>query len=128
MPQEVLNILLSALGVIVTGLASWGVAMLTKWINSKISDKKAAEFINRIMKIITDAVMAIYQQFVEVLKNQGKFGPEEQKEAKNKALEIIQSQLTPELKEYITNNYGDIVPWLSSQIEAVLYTLKNKCK
>jgi len=128
MPQEVLNILLSALGVVVTGLASWGVAMLQKWINSKIKDQKAAEFINRIMKIITDAVMQIYQQFVEVLKNEGKFDLEQQKLAKDKALEIINYQLTPELKEFIMNNYGDITSWLSNQIEAVIYNLKNTCK
>ena len=126
MPQEVLNILLGCLGTALTALVGWGVAVLTNWLNTKIKDKKAAEFITRIMKIITDAVMSIYQQFVEVLKNEGKFGPEQQKLAKDKAIEIINSQLTPELKEYITNNYGDITPWISTQIEAVLYTLKNK--
>lgn len=80
------------------------------------------------MKIITDAVMQIYQQFVEVLKNEGKFDLEQQKLAKDKALEIINYQLTPELKEFIMTNYGDITSWLSNQIEAVIYNLKNTCK
>lgn len=40
MPQEVLNILLSALGVVVTGLASWGVAMLQNELILRLKIKK----------------------------------------------------------------------------------------
>ena len=125
MSQEILNIILSALGVVVMGLASWGVAVLTNWLNTKIKDKNLAMFLTKITTIITDAVKAIYQDFVEVLKKQGKFDAEAQKVAKEKALDIIKGQLTEEMKEYITSNFGDIEKWISDKIEAVLYTLKN---
>ena len=51
-----------------------------------------------------------------------------QKQAKEKALEIINSQLTEELKSYISSNYGDIQIWLSNKIESVIYMLKTTNK
>ena len=48
-----------------------------------------------------------------------------QKEAKDKALEIINSQLTDELKDFIAENYGDIQKWLLNKIESVIYQLKK---
>lgn len=126
MPQEILNIILSAVSVIVVGLASWGVTLLTNWITSKMKDKKAAGFLTKILGIIADAVKQIYQQFVEALKNEGKFNKEAQEKAKEGALKIIKEQLTPELTEFIKNNYGDATTWISNQIEVALYNLKNK--
>lgn len=108
MPQEVLNIILSALSIAVTGLVSWGVSLFISWMNSKIKDQELAKHLTKITQIVTDAVMNVYQSFVETLKANGGFTEEFQKQAKEKALKIIDSQLTEELRQYITNNYGDI--------------------
>ena len=124
MPQEVLNIILSALSIAVTGLVSWRVSLFISWMNSKIKDQELAKHLTKITQIVTDAVMNVYQSFVETLKANGSFTEECQKQAKEKALEIINSQLTEELKSYISSNYGDIQAWLSNKIEAVIYTLK----
>ena len=96
--------------------------------NSKIKDAQAAKYLTQITQIVTDAVMNIFQSFVETLKNNGKFDEAAQQEAKEKALAIIQSQLTDELKAYIQDNFGDMKQWLMSKIEAIIYTLKNKNK
>ena len=128
MPQEVLNIILSAVSLVVTGLVSWGVSVLINFMNSKIKDAQAAKHLTQITQIVTDAVMNIFQSFVETLKNNGKFDEAAQQEAKEKALAIIQSQLTDELKAYIQDNFGDMKQWLMSKIEAIIYTLKNKNK
>lgn len=125
MPTEIMNIIWSAVGIILTGLASWGVAALTKWLNSKISDKDVAAKITKILNIIADAVKQIYQEFVEVLKNEGKFDEAAQKQAKEKALAIIKGQLTEDLKTYITSTFGDVETYISNQIEVALYNLKN---
>lgn len=125
MPQEILNILLSALGIVVTGLVSWGVVVLTNWLNTKIKDKNLAMFLTKVTTIVTDAVKTVYQEFVEALKKDGKFDAEAQAKAKDKALAIIKQQLTDELKSYIETNFGDVEKWLGEKIEAVLYTLKN---
>lgn len=125
MSQEILNILLSALGIIVTGLASFVVAKLTQWINSKIKDKKTAALANGVITIITDAVKTVYQEFVEALKKEGKFDAEAQKAAKDKALAIIKAGLTAELNEFIASTFGDIDAYLANQIEVILYNLKK---
>lgn len=66
-----------------------------------------------------------FQTYVESLKKSGNFGAEAQLEALNKAKEIALSQLSEEVKEYITTNYGDINNWLTTQIEATINLLKN---
>jgi hypothetical protein len=124
MPQEVLNIILSAVSIAVTGLASWAVGLLISWMNKKIKDQTLAKHLTAITQIVTDAVMNVFQSFVETLKNNGKFDEAAQKEAKDRALDIIMKQLTPELKDYITTNFGDLTEWLSNKIESVIYGLK----
>lgn len=126
MPQEVLNIILSAVSVVVLGLASWGVTVLTSFINSKMKDKKMAAFLTKIINIVNDSVKTIFQEFVEILKQEGRFDETKQKQAKEKALQIINSQLTPELIDFVQSNYGDVEAWLSNQIEVAIYNLKNK--
>lgn len=125
MSQEILNIILSAVSIIVTGLVGWGVKALTQWLNSKIQDQTMASHLIQITTIVTDAVQSIFQSFVENLKKDGKFDQVAQQEAKNAALNIINNQLTPELKNYITKNYGDLTSWLSNKVESAIYELKN---
>lgn len=126
MPQEIMNIIWSALGVIITGLVTFGVTKLTSWINSKIGDQKAANYLSTIITLVGNAVKDIYQTYVESLKTQGKFGPEEQKIALEKCLNQIKSQLAPDLITYITTNFGDMDSYLRSLIESTIYNLKNK--
>ena len=66
-----------------------------------------------------------FQTYVESLKNSGSFGKEEQAIAFDKAKAIITSELTEELKTFITQNYGDLQKWIANQVEATIYKLKN---
>lgn len=124
MPQEVLNILLSALGVIVTGLASFLVAKLTQWLNSKISDAKAANYLSTIATIVFNGVQTINQTYVDTIKKEGKFDEEAQKEAYNRCLVTVKAQLMPDLIDYITKNFGDMDEYLRSLIESTVRSLK----
>lgn len=121
-----LQILLAAVATIVTGLASWGVAVFTNWLSSKMKNQKAAKMISDIINIIKDAVMEIFQTYVEALKKEGKFDAAAQKLAKEKAIQKIMARLSEEMKTYITEHYGDIQAWISEQIEVVIYQLKNQ--
>lgn len=125
MPQEIMNILLSALGVIITGLASFAVAKLTQWINSKISDSKAANFLSTLTTIVFNCVQEVYQTYVESLKESGSFDEAAQKEAYNRCLLKIKSQLAPDIIDYITKNFGDLDEYLKSLIESAIYNLKR---
>lgn len=120
-----MNIVLSGLGLIVTGLCSWAVSAFVKWIDSKIEDKRLANLLSNATTIVFDAVQATYQEFVEVLKEQGKFDEAAQQEAKERATKIIQSQLTMAMQQYIEENFGDLQGWISSKIEATIYSLKR---
>lgn len=128
MSQDILNAILSGAGVIISALCAWCASMLTKWLDSKIKDEKMKNFLSKMNSIITEAIMAVYQEFVEQLKKEGNFNDEAKAEAKQKAIEIINSQLTTEMKEYIQENYGDIEKWVNQKIESVIYELKNKYK
>lgn len=128
MPAEVWNIIWSVVGLVVTGLASWGVGLLINLLNSKIKDQKLAGYLTSITQIVTDAVMEVFQSFVDTLKKNGSFDKAAQEEAKQRAIDIIMTQLTPELKNYITENFGDMKQWLGTKIEAIIYNLKTTNK
>ena len=124
MPQEILNIILSAVSIIVTGLVGWGVKALTSWLNTKIKDAKMSNCLSQLTMIVSDAVMSVFQMFVDTLKKNGKFDQAAQTEAKEAAMNIVKTQLTPELSKFIKENYGDVEKWLGTKIEAVICDLK----
>lgn len=123
--NEVWKIIISAVGIIITGLASWLVVVLTNWLNTKIKDKKVAKWATDITNIVFNSVSCVFQTFVEALKKQGKFDKQAQEEAKQKAYNIIMTQLTPELQKYITDNFGDMKEYLMNLIESTIYSLKK---
>ena len=125
MNQDVLAIIISGLSIIITGLCSWATAAFINFLNSKIADKKLVTFLSDTTMIVTDAVQCVYQTFVETLKEHGKFDEEMQREAKQRALDIIESQLTNEMRNYIEDHFGDIELWLSEKIESVIYSMKR---
>lgn len=125
MPQEILNILYGALGLVITGLVTWGVTKFTQWINTKIEDRQAANYLSTIMTIVGNCVKEIYQTYVEGLKEEGGFDEKAHKKAQEMCLAKIKGQLAPDLIEYITQNFGDMTEYLKTLIESVIYTFKN---
>lgn len=123
--EQFYAILWTAVGTFVTGLLSWLTIVITNFFNSKIKDKKIAKMTTDITTIILNAVQTVFQTFVEVLKKEGTFNAEAQKEAKERALTIITSQLTPELVEYIKSNFGDVEEYIKNRIESMIYSLKK---
>ena len=123
-PQEVLNIIWSAVGVIVTGLISWATTKLIALMNSKIKDTQVKRWATDLTSIIMNSVLTVTQTYVDNLKKENAFTKEAQKEAFDKGLALFQNQLTPELKKYIEDNFGDIQVYLKTQIEAMIKSLK----
>ena len=123
------DILLNILSVVVTSiilpLITYAGARLITYLNSKIKDEKARELLSQATVVVTNAVRAVFQTYVDSLKKSGNFGAEAQLEALNKAKDIALSQLSEEVKEYINKNYGDINNWLITQIEATINLIKN---
>ena len=125
MNQILLNIIAALVTCIVLPLISFLGIKLSQWLSTKIKDEKAKALFTKAVDIVTNAVRVTFQTYVESLKNSGSFGKDEQLIALNKAKQIITSELTEELKAFISENYGDLQAWISNQIEASIYKLKN---
>lgn len=125
MNQILLNILAAVTTCIILPLISFLGIKLSQWLSTKIKDEKAKALFTKATEIVTNAVRVTFQTYVESLKNSGSFGKDEQLIALNKAKDIITSELTEELKAFISENYGDLQAWISNQIEASIYKLKN---
>ena len=124
--MNIQTILLSALSVVITALATWGTERLIALINSKLKNTKYAKYLTDAVGIVSRAVKTTYQTYVEALKDKNAFTGDAQLEALNKAKDIAMAQLSGEMKEFIESNFGDIEKWLTSTIESVIYDLKNK--
>lgn len=122
------EILFSVLGIILTGLASWGTSVLIKWLNSKIKNKELAAFATTIVTVINNAVKATYQTYVESIKGTDLWTKEAQERALQMALETAKSELTTEAIAYIEEQHGDVEKYLVTLIESSLYDLKNQLK
>lgn len=126
--DDLMKVILTIVGTVGTGLATWLTTVIIAWLNSKIKDKKLARWSTAVTKIIMGAVQSVFQTYVEALKKEGKFTEAEQRIANEKALSIIKSQLTDELIKYIKENFGDMEVFLKEQIEAMIYQLKIQSK
>ena len=124
--EQFWSIFWSAVGILITGLVSWLTTVVVSWLNSKIKDKKIAQFASDLWLIFTSAVNTIQQTYVDYMKKEGKFTEERQKEAFDRAVSIVKTQLTPELKNYITEHFGDIEEYIKTQIESIIYQNKTK--
>ena len=81
MEQNLMNILFTALGIIITGLATWLSSVLVKFLNEKIKDKQLTKWLTQIVDIITSAVKFTYQTYVEELKDKDIFTKKAQEKA-----------------------------------------------
>ena len=94
-------------------------------VTNQIKDANAKEMLSSAVTAVSDVVKQVYQTYVEALKGQNAFTAEAQKEALAKALETIEAILPEKVKAYLTDNFGNMEAWLTTQIEAAIYSLKN---
>ena len=123
--EQFWTIFWSAIGVILMGLATWVSTFVTSWLSTKIKDKKLQALATKLNEIVTRAVMTITQTYVESMKKKNAFDEKAQKEALNKCLAIINTQLTQELKDYVEENFGDLQSYLLTLIESTILGLKH---
>lgn len=122
--EQFWTIFWSAIGVMLMGLATWVSSFVTSWLSTKIKDKKLQGLATKLNEIVMRAVMTITQTYVDNMKKNNAFDGEAQKNALNKCLGIINTQLTPELRDYVEENFGDIKSYLVTLIESTIASLK----
>ena len=118
------QIVVGIIGVLLTGLGT----LITFLINKYIKNDKLKTILSSLNETVRNAVSEVYQTYVEALKKDGMFDVEKQKEALNKALEIIKTNLPTDVMNWVKENYSDIDSYFKSQIEAAIGLLKNSAK
>ena len=125
--MEFINVVIfPALATVLTGLASWGVAVLVSWLNLKIKNEKVRVALNNVRDIIAAEVAETTQIFVDDLKKNGEFSPAMQREAFSKTLERINRQLTAEAAEAVNEITDDAQAWLIAEIEKAVKNSKKE--
>ena len=120
------SILCIVIATVVLVLLIWGVNKLALWISVKFEGTKFAQISLKVSSVITRAVKATYQTYVQGIKGTDAWTEDAQKKALTDALNTAKSQLTQEAIEQIEKNYGDVDKYLESEVESTLYDLKNK--
>lgn len=131
MSQEMLNLLadifqvciIPLLGVLTTYLVKY-IKVKSNEITTKTKNEIVDKYVLMLADTIRDCVIATNQTYVESLKQQGKFDLAAQEEAFNKTLNAVLSILNDEATTYLTEAFGDLNAYISSQIEASVN--KNK--
>lgn len=125
MNEIILNIISVVVTAVILPLISYAGARLIAWLNAKIKDENAKQQLTVATDIVTNAVRSVFQTYVETLKKNGTFDKESQKVALIKAKDDALAQMSGEIKDYITKNYGDLETWITTQIESTINILKN---
>jgi hypothetical protein len=111
--------LLPLLGILTKYLVAF-IAMKSEEMKQKTNNETAQKYLQMATDTITACVIATNQTYVESLKAQGKFDKEAQEIAFNKTLEAVLALMNDEVKEYITEVFGDLNTYLTTQIEAAV--------
>lgn len=115
------QVILSVLGVIVSGLGVFVTYLINKW----VKDNELKEIIKSLNDVVQQSVLTIYQTYVEELKCKNEFTLEAQKLALERCLSLVKVNLPNEVKKWLEANYEDIERYLKSLIEAQIGLLKN---
>ena len=123
------DIIISIISVVVTTvvlpLVTLGATKLIQYLNQKIKDEKTRSILTGIAQIVERAVRSVFQTYVETLKKSGTFDKEAQANALTYAKMEVQKELSDDVREFITTNYGDLSNFITNQIEATINLLKN---
>ena len=101
-------------------LCAYGIAFLRKY-SEKIKEESDNDLFDKYMDMVISTVeicvIATNQTYVDELKKQGRFGPEEHDIAYHKTLEAVKAILNEEAKKYLAEIYGDVDFYISQLIQ-----------
>lgn len=115
------QLIVGIVGIIVSGLSIYVTYLINKW----IKDKDLKEIVLSLNQVVQQAVLTIYQTYVEELKCKNEFTLEAQKLALDRCLSLIKTNIPIKVKTWLEANYEDIDRYLKSLIEAQIGLLKN---
>ena len=108
-------------------LCSYGIAFMRKKVK-EMQDNTQNELFNKysdmLMSIVETCVIATNQTYVDELKEQGRFGPEEHDIAYHKTFDAIKALLTEEMQKVLTEVYTDLDFYISQLIQEQVNVIK----
>lgn len=105
------------LGILTTYIVKY-IQVKSAEITEKTDNAIADKYTVMLADTITACVLATNQTYVEALKKQGSFDAEAQKVAFNMTLNAVMEILSEDAKEYLSEAFGDLNSYITSQIEA----------
>jgi len=101
-------------------LCVYGVTALKKYaegIKEQTDNDLYDKYIDMLISTIETCVIATNQTYVDELKKQGKFGPEEHNIAYHKTFDAVKALLSEEAQKYLATIYGDLDFYISQLIQ-----------
>lgn len=118
------DVIISVVGLLLSGLGTW----LTVLISKKIKNETVKEILNGALNIVKDGVDHTYQTYVEALKGTSLWDEKAMKEAQNRAVDYIKSNLSASAIEYIKETGKTVEEWIREQIEVAIKKSKDSAE
>ena len=110
-------VVIPLLGILTTYIVKY-IQVKSAEITEKTDNAIVDKYTVMLADTITACVLATNQTYVEALKKQGKFDAEAQKVAFNMTLNAVMEILSDDAKKYLSEAFGDLNSYITSQIEA----------
>jgi hypothetical protein len=123
MQEELIKTLGPILVGVVTLLASWGLAELSRYVRTKTKNEQALGAMDAFSEIVKTTVMDLAQTATGSLKD-GKFTSDEATKLKEQAVDRVKAQVTPALEKQLNGAVADLETFLRSKIEAEVLNSK----
>ena len=122
--MEINEVLITITQVVIIPVLIALTGYLVKWINAKANEIKATtqneyaqKYITMLNDIITAAVIAVNQTYVDALKQKNAFDKEAQEEAFKRVYETVMLSITEESEHYLKEIIGDFNSYITTKIE-----------
>ena len=122
--QQIFEVCIIPLLAVLTGYIVKLIQTKSAEIQATTDNAIADKYIAMLTDTITQCVIATNQTYVESLKKDKAFTAEAQAEAFDKTLNAFMDVLSEDAKKYITETFGDLETYLTTQIEAAVNTNK----
>lgn len=101
-------------------LCSYGISFLRnkiQEIQGNVNNELFTKYSEMLMNIVETCVIATNQTYVDELKEQGRFGPEEHDIAYHKTFNAVKALLTEEMQKVLNEAYTDLNFYISQLIQ-----------
>lgn len=123
--QDIVRVCLLPLLAILTNFIVKLIQTKRQELVAKTDNETAQKYLCLVSDIISKAVVATNQTYVDALKDKDVFTKEAQIEAFNKTYETVMALLTDEAKSHLTEVVGDIKTYITQEIEVQVKLNKN---